>query len=50
VLYEGLLKEKARIEKEIILAKKIKDTQTSAAAEKMGGSLGEITGQIDKLV
>ena len=50
MLYEGLLKEKARIEKEIILAKKIKDTQTSVAAEKRAGSVGEITGQIDRLV
>jgi hypothetical protein len=50
VLYEGLLKEKSRIEKETVLAKRIKDTQSGAAAEKMAGSVGEITGQIDKLV
>lgn len=49
-LYEGLLKEKSRIEKEIVLAKRIKDTQNGTAIEKMSGSVGEITGQIDRLV
>lgn len=50
VLYEALLKEKSRIEKEVILAKRIKDTQSAALGEKVAGSAGEITGQIDRLL